>query len=93
MGGDAFTGAGLAGVYEFNDNYFLEGSVMPGSFHDSIKLNDLGGAFQIRSLLGVGYTFDSGNSLSLALVHSSNASTSTVNPGLNAAMIRMRHNF
>jgi hypothetical protein len=93
MGGDIFTGAGLAGVYELNDRWYLEGSVMPGAFHESISLNDLGGTFQIRSLMGVGYTLDSGSSLSLALVHTSNASTASKNPGLNVAMVRLRHQF
>ncbi len=91
--GDFFIGAGLAGTLAFKDGWFLEGSVLPGYYHPSTPLNDLGSDFEIRSLLGVGYTLKSGDRLSLAFTHKSNASTSSVNPGVNAVELRLRKQF
>nr|WP_170417003.1 acyloxyacyl hydrolase [Ruegeria atlantica] len=86
--GDLHVGAGLIGLYTFADRWFVEGSVMPGYFSKSEELNDLGGSFQIRSLLGVGYTLNSGNKVSMALTHKSNASTQRENPGVNSVLLR-----
>ncbi|CUH50164.1 Lipid A 3-O-deacylase (PagL) [Ruegeria atlantica] len=61
---------------------------MPGYFSKSEELNDLGGSFQIRSLLGVGYTLNSGNKVSVAITHKSNASTQQENPGVNSVLLR-----
>ncbi|WP_420586372.1 acyloxyacyl hydrolase [Ruegeria sp.] len=91
--GDFHIGIGLVGIYTFADNWFVEGSVMPGYFSDGNSLNDLGGEFQIRSLLGVGYTLDSGNRISLAITHKSNASTQDDNPGVNSALLRYHYAF
>ncbi len=91
--GDTHIGAGLIGVYAFNDRWFVEGSVMPGYYDESNALNDLGGSFQIRSLLGVGYTLNSGNKVSVAITHKSNASTQEENPGVNAVMLRYHLGF
>ncbi|MEX0351467.1 MAG: acyloxyacyl hydrolase [Paracoccaceae bacterium] len=91
--GDTHIGAGLYGIYSLNNSWFLEGSVMPGAYFESESRNDLGGNFQIRSLIGVGYAFDNGNRLSLAIAHKSNASTEDFNPGVNEALIRYHFSF
>ncbi|MEP5731931.1 MAG: acyloxyacyl hydrolase [Sulfitobacter sp.] len=91
--GDFFVGAGLAGVYQMNNNWFIEGSVLPGYYDASSSFNDLGSEFEIRSLLGVGYRFASGNQVSLAVSHISNAGTASINPGLNTIRIRWRREF
>jgi opacity protein-like surface antigen len=91
--GDTHIGAGLYGVYQLGQSWFLEGSVMPGAYFEGESRNDLGSNFQIRSLFGVGYTFDSGNKLSLSVSHKSNAGTEDFNPGVNEAMIRYHFAF
>ncbi|MCG7518655.1 acyloxyacyl hydrolase [Ruegeria sp. Ofav3-42] len=90
---DFHIGIGLIGTYTFADRWFVEGSVMPGYFSEGDDLNDLGGEFQIRSLLGVGYTLNNGNSVSLAITHKSNASTQDDNPGVNSALLRYHWAF
>lgn len=91
--GDTHVGLGLIGVYTFAERWFIEGSVMPGYYDESDALNDLGGSFQIRSLLGVGYTLNSNNKVSVAITHKSNASTQEENPGVNAVLLRYHHAF
>ncbi|WP_171235348.1 acyloxyacyl hydrolase [Ruegeria sp. HKCCA6837] len=91
--GDFHIGLGVVGLYALNERWFVEGSVMPGYFNPSIDLNDLGGDFQIRSLLGLGYALDNGNSVSLAITHKSNASTNDDNPGVNAVLLRYHLGF
>ncbi len=91
--GNTHIGAGLIGLYTFADRWFVEGSVMPGYYNESDERNDLGGSFQIRSLLGLGYTLESGNKLSVAITHKSNASTQEDNPGVNALLLRYHYSF
>ena len=91
--GDVHVGIGLIGLYSFADRWFVESSVMPGYFSEGQGRNDLGGEFQIRSLLGVGYTLDSGNKISLAVTHKSNASTQDDNPGVNSLLLRYHYSF
>jgi len=91
--GDIHIGIGLIGIYDFANRWFVEGSVMPGYFSEGVDRNDLGGEFQIRSLLGVGYTLDNGNKVSLAITHKSNASTQDDNPGVNSALLRYHYAF
>ncbi len=91
--GDMFAGVGLSALYELNGNWFLEGSVAPGLFAESGAIHDLGSAFEIRSLLGVGYALGSGDRISLALTHKSNAGTASHNPGVNSVLLRYRHSF
>ena len=91
--GDTHIGAGLIGVYSFADRWFIEGSVMPGYYSEGSDQNDLGGSFQIRSLLGLGYTLESGNKLSVAITHKSNASTQDDNPGVNSLLLRYHYSF
>lgn len=90
---DVHIGIGLIGTYTFADRWFVEGSVMPGYFSEGDELNDLGGEFQIRSLLGLGYTLNNGNSVSLAISHKSNASTQDDNPGVNSVLLRYHYAF
>ncbi|WP_037312003.1 acyloxyacyl hydrolase [Ruegeria halocynthiae] len=91
--GDTHIGAGLIGTYAFADRWFAELSVMPGYYNAANNSNDLGGSFQIRSLLGVGYTLDGGNKVSVAVTHKSNASTDSSNPGVNALLVRYHFGF
>ncbi|MEM1007273.1 MAG: acyloxyacyl hydrolase, partial [Pseudomonadota bacterium] len=44
-------------------------------------------------LLGVGYSLDNGNKISLAVTHKSNASTDDPNPGVNAFFLRYHLGF
>ena len=66
---------------------------MPGAFFEGESRNDLGSEFEIRSLIGVGYRLDNGDSISLAVTHKSNASTSSFNPGVNAVLLRYHRSF
>lgn len=91
--GDAHIGVGISGTYDLNDRWFLEGSVLPGAYFENEDRNFIGGHFQIRSLIGLGYGFDNGNQVSLAIHHISNASTTNFNPGINAATLRLRRPF
>jgi len=91
--GDLFVGAGLSGLFDFNNNWFIEGSVAPGFFHESRPNNNLGSSFEIRSLLGAGYQLQSGDRISIAITHKSNAGVSGTNPGVNAVLLRYRHSF
>lgn len=86
-------GIGVAGRYKLDEHWFLEASVLPGVYNADVSVNDLGGDFQIRSLLGIGYRFDNGNRLSVAITHKSNASTDEFNPGVNAALVRYHTSF
>lgn len=91
--GDTHIGAGLIGLYSLNERWFVEGSVMPGYYNAGDDKNDLGGEFQIRSLLGLGYSLNNGNRLSVAVTHKSNASTNDKNPGVNAVLLRYHLGF
>ncbi|WP_299943547.1 acyloxyacyl hydrolase [uncultured Ruegeria sp.] len=91
--GNTHVGAGLIGLYSFADRWFIEGSVMPGYYNEGSSQYDLGGSFQIRSLLGLGYALDNGNKLSVAITHKSNASTQEDNPGVNALLLRYHYAF
>lgn len=86
--GDVFAGVGISGVYDLKNDWFIETSVMPGAYHDSSPENDLGSAFEIRSLLAVGKRFQNGKAVSLAISHKSNASTADENPGVNSLTLR-----
>ncbi|NIZ63246.1 lipid A 3-O-deacylase [Sedimentitalea sp. CY04] len=86
--GDAHLGAGLVGVVELGNRWFAETSVMPGIYTHKKTENDLGSAFEIRSLFSVGRRFKNGGAISVALTHKSNASTAAVNPGVNALLLR-----
>jgi len=91
--GDLFVGGGLWTRWQWDSGWFIDNSIMPGLFEEGPSGNDLGSAFQIRSLLGVGYQFDNGSAVSLALSHKSNASLAEDNPGMNGYTIRYHLNF
>ncbi|WP_264212356.1 acyloxyacyl hydrolase [Leisingera thetidis] len=86
--GDVFAGVGISAVIDLNNDWFIENSVMPGAYHESSAGNDLGSAFEIRTLLAVGKRFRNGKAVSLAFSHKSNASTADENPGVNALALR-----
>lgn len=91
--GDVFFGAGVQGQRDFANGWFIEASLMPGLYDEGKEGNDLGSAFEIRSLVGVGRELRNGNRLSLAVSHISNASTGDSNPGLNAISLRFHVPF
>ncbi|MVO18600.1 acyloxyacyl hydrolase [Parasedimentitalea huanghaiensis] len=86
--GDLHLGVGLVGQLPLSNNWFVEGSVMPGVYLERHARNDLGSAFEIRSLIALGRRFANGSGISLALTHKSNASTAVHNPGVNAFLLR-----
>jgi lipid A 3-O-deacylase len=86
--GDTFIGVGVSGLWDLQEKWFIEASVMPGAYSEGMTLNDLGSTFEIRSQLAIGKRFNNGKALSLALGHKSNASTGRFNPGVNAVMLR-----
>lgn len=90
---DIFVGLGLSGMYQLDDRWFLESSIMPGYYRAASPKTDLGSKFEIRSLLGIGVALASGDRLSLAITHKSNASTAPVNPGVNSVVLRLRRRF
>ena len=85
---DWFVGAGVALRWQWQSGWFAEGSFMPGYYEAGTSGNDLGNDLEFRSLIGLGYRFDSGRSLSLAITHKSNASISSDNPGADAILLR-----
>ncbi|MEO9819736.1 MAG: acyloxyacyl hydrolase [Paracoccaceae bacterium] len=91
--GDFFVGAGLSTRWQWDSGWFVESSVMPGLYEEGTAGNDLGSAFEIRSLFGVGYKFKNGHAVSAAISHKSNASLATDNPGMNAYTIRYHFPF
>ncbi len=90
---DIYIGAGIAARWQWPSRWFVETSVMPGAHFENEPGNDIGTTFNFRSLIGVGYSFRSGNSLSLALTHKSNASIDDVNPGADAVLLRYHSTF
>ncbi|MEL6465089.1 MAG: acyloxyacyl hydrolase [Pseudomonadota bacterium] len=91
--GDVFIGGGLWSRWQWQSGWFIDASVMPGLYEEGTDGNDLGSAFEIRSLLGVGYQFANGNALSAAISHKSNASLADDNPGMNVYSVRYHLKF
>mmetsp|Transcript_23422 Transcript_23422/g.41095 ORF Transcript_23422/g.41095 Transcript_23422/m.41095 type:complete len:165 (-) Transcript_23422:5033-5527(-) len=91
--GDIFVGGGIWTRWQWQSGWFIDNSIMPGLHEEGTAGNDLGSAFEIRSLLGVGYQFDNGSAISAAFTHKSNASIATDNPGMNAYVIRYHMSF
>lgn len=85
---DIFVGAGIALRWAWQSGWFLDLSVMPGYYDPGISGNDLGNDLEFRSLFGVGYAFESGQRLSLAVTHKSNAGLDDYNPGADAILLR-----
>ncbi len=88
--GDSHVGVGLFTYYDFQNRWFAEASVMPGAYFNGSDENWLGGYFQIRNLVAIGYSLDNRNSLSFAFMHLSNANTTEYNPGMNSLLLRWR---
>lgn len=91
--GDVFIGAGLVAKYALSPEWTAELSVMPGAYFENDPLTDLGSSFQIRSLAGIAYQMPSGDKVSLALVHKSNAGLASYNPGVNSLVLRWHRQF
>ena len=91
--GDIFVGGGLWTRWEWQSGWFIDLSTMPGLYDEGTDNNDLGSAFEIRSLLGFGYQFANGGALSLAASHISNAGLADDNPGVNGFLLRYHRRF
>lgn len=91
--GDVFVGGGIWSRWQWQSGWFIDNSIMPGLYEEGTEGNDLGSAFEIRSLLGVGYQFDNGHAISAAISHKSNASLAEDNPGMNTYSIRYHFKF
>ncbi|MCB2110499.1 MAG: acyloxyacyl hydrolase [Defluviimonas sp.] len=92
--GDLWIRAGIQAELPFGQSaWFAEASVMPGFYDDALKNNDLGSAFEIRSLVGIGYGLAGGTRVSLAINHKSNAGIGSHNAGVNAVTMRFGRSF
>ena len=91
--GDFFVGAGISALWQSNSPWFVEASIMPGYFDASSASTDLGGEFEIRSLIGVGRQINDNTRVSLAIDHKSNADTGRSNPGVDTISLRLRKSF
>ncbi|PUB12737.1 acyloxyacyl hydrolase [Yoonia sediminilitoris] len=87
--GDLWFGAGAKWTSQqvFDVPLFVETSLMPGVYKSGDG-PDIGGALQFRSAFGVGYSFDSGATLTVLYDHRSNADSQPLNPGLETLSIR-----
>lgn len=85
--GSVWIGYGNKTQWELGSGWFFEGSAMPGLYVEG-NGEDLGGAIQFRSSLGLGYEFDNGATLSMHYDHRSNAGLDDDNPGLETIGIR-----
>ena len=92
-GGDVFLGGGLVSTFAFSPEWSLEASIMPGAYFENSALTDLGDTLEFRSLIGLAYQMKSGDKISLALAHKSNAGLGTINPGSNTLMLRWHKSF
>ncbi|MBR9843230.1 MAG: acyloxyacyl hydrolase [Rhodobacteraceae bacterium] len=92
-GGDFFVGGGLVGTYAFSPGWSAEASIMPGAYFEDSPLTDLGDTIEFRSLIGLAYHMPSGDKISLAFVHKSNAGLGSTNPGANSLLLRWHHAF
>lgn len=91
--GDTHIGIGLLTRYDLQNQWFIEASVMPGAYFNDLQGNWLGGRFQIRSLVALGYELDDRNGLSFAFMHLSNAGTTEFNPGMNSLLLRWHRRY
>lgn len=92
--GDHFIGIGLGADLPLGDaGWFLTASVVPGFYEAGAAGNDLGSDLQFRSLIGLGYRYDSGWSASGAVSHISNAGLGNSNPGVTIATLRIGRAF
>lgn len=91
--GSAWIGGGVVAEAPLSNHWFVEASVMPGYYHAATPEAELGSDFEVRSLLGLGYRFDSGSALSVGAGHLSNASIGNMNPGANGILLRCHRRF
>ncbi|MDV4145823.1 MULTISPECIES: acyloxyacyl hydrolase [Shimia] len=92
-GGDIFVGGGLVSKYAFSSDWSAEASVMPGAYFEDSALTDLGHTLEFRSLIGLAYHLPSGDKISLAVLHKSNAGLGNINPGANTVLLRWHRSF
>ncbi len=78
--GSAWAGLGIKRDFFFGDNFIFTPSVAPGLYRQGGGM-DLGGAFEIRTGLELGYQFPTKGRASLELTHLSNAGLYDDNPG------------
>ncbi len=91
--GDYFVGIGPSTRLNWDNGWFVETRLMIGYYNAGTPGNDLGSDYQFRSLLGAGYTFENGQSVSLGLSHKSNAGLADDNPGMNSYLLRYHFPF
>ncbi len=92
--GDLWVGGGLSALMPVGQRgWFVEASVMPGLYLSDDVTDDLGSAFEIRSLAGFGFAAAENLRVSLAFTHTSNAGIGSHNPGVNALALRLRRTF
>ncbi len=92
-GGDVFVGGGLVSKVSLSPEWSAEASIMPGAYFEDSALTDLGHTIQFRSLLGLAYHLRSGDKVSLAVLHKSNAGLGNINPGANSILLRWHRSF
>jgi len=86
---EAWAGVGLMLTWKSPASpFFVQGSVMPGVYSRGRGV-DLGGNFQIRSSLELGYELPSAVRLSVGFDHRSNADTNAFNPGMDGVHLRV----
>lgn len=78
--GALFGVGGIHADFALGDHFVLTPSFGAGLYHEGGG-KDLGNTVQFRSQLELGYQWDSGHRLSLAISHISNASLGDDNPG------------
>ena len=66
---------------------------MPGAYFEDSAATDLGHTVEFRSLLGLAYRLRSGDKLSFAVLHKSNAGLGSQNPGANTFLLRWHRAF
>ncbi len=84
--GSSWAGAGLKFTHDWN-RVFLEASFMMGYF-DRGNGPDLGGHFQAREAVGLGYRLSNDSTVTLTVDHRSNANTAQPNPGRESIGLR-----
>ncbi|QPH55918.1 acyloxyacyl hydrolase [Pontivivens ytuae] len=90
--GDVFVGAGLLARAPIGNPVTVTLSVAPGYYNEGDG-QDLGGPFEIRSQIGLAYRFVSGNEISIAYQHKSNAGIYDENPGVDSVLVSYGFGF
>ncbi|GIT86076.1 acyloxyacyl hydrolase [Roseobacter sp. OBYS 0001] len=88
-----YVGAGLSSIWNLSGNWFVEGSLAAGYYDEGSGGMDLGGNWQFRTLIGLGYRLTNGSRISLAVDHLSNAGIESHNPGRETVSIRYAFSF